>query len=112
MFVEVTYVNGSCPLCGGRAGNINHLDSARDMLVNNTTTSYNNFVTYSACCKRCHFMWYIRTYSWIDGKKQGHAYRRNYVDLIDYKMHKTMLVDMVNVDANLLEEEVKTDGCI
>ena len=112
MFVEISYVHGACPLCGGRPTQINPLDSARDLLVNESVATYSNFVTYSARCNRCSLLWYVRTYSWIDENKAGHAVRRNYIDHHDYMKLKPMFIGMVNTDATLLEEEAKSNGSI
>jgi hypothetical protein len=97
MLIEISYMHGLCPLCGGSAVSINPIDSARDIDTQRNDLMYMNFVAYSVRCDRCSFMWYVRTYSWISADKSGYATRRNYVDHVDYKQYKPLLVDMAYV---------------
>ena len=94
MLIEISYMHGQCPLCGGAAVAINPIGSARDLDTKRNSLTYMNFVSYSVRCECCSFMWYVRTYSWINDDKTGFATRRNYVDHVDYKRYKSLFTDM------------------
>ena len=94
MLIEISYMHGLCPLCGGSAVAINVLDSTRDIDKKRNDLTYLSCVSYSVRCDCCSFMWYVRTYSWIDSDKFGSGIRRNYVDSVDYEQYKPLLVDM------------------
>jgi hypothetical protein len=107
MFVEVAYTNGTCPICGGTATNINSVDAARDAKVNGNEVTYQNFVTYVATCDNCFVQWYTRCYTWVDDKKCGFAIRRSYVSARDYLLYENLLKDMVDKEAELLSEGIR-----
>jgi len=95
MLVEISYMDGRCPLCGGTASRVDHIDDVNNIDTKHNKLSYMNFVMYSVTCSVCSFLWYVRTYSAIDDNKDGFATRRNYVDHVDYDANKDLLVDMV-----------------
>jgi len=94
MLIEISYLDGRCPLCGGTASQIDHIDDANDIDTAHNKLSYMNVVMYGSRCSKCSFLWYVRAYSCIDDRRNGFASRRNYVDHVDYNAHKELFVDM------------------
>lgn len=102
MLIEISYMDGRCPLCGGTASQIDKIGHASDLDSSRNESSYVNFTTYAARCSYCSFLWYVRTYSWIQSDKNGFGIRRNYVDHVDYNSNKQLFNDMAYLKEGMM----------
>ena len=108
MLIELSYMNGQCPLCGGKAGKITSIDSVNgDTNIKGKDPSYSYFVTFQCKCKQCLLSWYVQTYLYVGKDKSVFSVRRNLVDHQDFIRYKPLFIDMCDIRASLIQKEIE-----